>query len=270
MSSFGSLAAYRIGHKLNNMATGQSRDSSSDITRKAAQYLEAIYLLISEDRPCIAARVAEIVGVTPPTVLETLRRLQRQGLVRLTERKEIRLTESGRGYAERLMRRHRLMERFLTDVLGLDWRQAHEEAELLEHAISPFLEERLASVLGDPATCPHGNPIPGSANSSLLDLTPQQRLSECAVGEKVTVVRIEEAAEWDLDLLTFFERNQIKPSEIVRVLEIANFNDTISVETSVGNVVLGNKAAERVWVHPEALDVDRLPDVVHSSSAAIG
>ncbi|MAG35356.1 MAG: hypothetical protein CL878_03780 [Dehalococcoidia bacterium] len=238
------------------MATATTQDSPTDITDKAAQYLEAIYLLISEDRPAIAARVAEIVGVTPPTVLETLRRLQRQGLIRMTQRKEIRLTEQGREHAERLMRRHRLMERFLTDVLGLDWRQAHEEAERLEHAVSPLLEERLAAVLGDPATCPHGNPIPGSRSASLLDLSPQVRLSECSGGQEATVVRIEEAAEWDLDLLTFFERHRIKPGETLHILVVADFNDTITVETSDGDVVLGKKAAERVWVHPTPVAVE--------------
>ncbi len=232
------------------MATDTAPGSTDTITDKAAQYLEAIYLLISEDRPAIAARVAEIVGVTPPTVLGTLRRLQQQGLIRLTQRKEIQLTEEGHAFAEGLMRRHRLMERFLTDVLGLDWRQAHEEAERLEHAVSPVLEERLAAVLGDPATCPHGNPIPGSRSASLLDLSPQMRLSECAVGQAATVIRIEEAAEWDLDLLTFLERHQIKPGKTLDILDVATFNDTITVASTDGDVVLGNKAAERVWVHP--------------------
>ena len=253
------------------MATATTPGSTDAITDKAAQYLEAIYLLISEDRPAIAARVAEIVGVTPPTVLGTLRRLQQQGLIRMTQRKEIRLTEEGHAFAERLMRRHRLMERFLTDVLGLDWRQAHEEAERLEHAVSSLLEERLAAVLGDPATCPHGNPIPGSRSASLLDLSPQMRLSECNAGQAATVIRIEEAAEWDLDLLTFLERHQIKPGETLDILDVATFNDTITVASADGDVVLGNKAAERVWVHPTTVAAeDEDTSVVREPAAVAG
>ena len=253
------------------MATETTPGSTDTITDKAAQYLEAIYLLISEGRPAIAARVAEIVGVTPPTVLGTLRRLQQQGLIRLTQRKEIRLTEEGHAFAERLMRRHRLMERFLTDVLGLDWRQAHEEAERLEHAVSSLLEERLAAVLGDPATCPHGNPIPGSRSASLLDLSPQVRLNECTAGQAATVIRIEEAAEWDLDLLTFLERHQIKPGETLDILDVATFNDTITVASADGDVVLGNKAAERVWVHPTTVAAeDEDTSVVREPAAVAG
>ena len=110
----------------------------------------------------IGVRLAERIGVSAPTMTETLKRMVGQGYVVVDNRKEISLTENGREVAESVVRRHRLSERWLTDVLGLDWAKAHQEACKLEHAISAEVEERLARMLEHPSTCPHGNPIPGS------------------------------------------------------------------------------------------------------------
>src|SRR5947209_18418047 len=122
-------------------------------------YLIAISTLTNEGQQATLARLASHCGVTPPTMGEAARRLERDGLVRIEPRRHVELTEAGREIADTLLRRHRLIERWLTDGLGLDWATAHEEAHRLEHAVSPLVEERIASSMGFPATCPHGNPI---------------------------------------------------------------------------------------------------------------
>ena len=123
-------------------------------------YLKAIYSLAEDSDQVIAARVAEDIGVTPSTMFSALRRLEKEEFVRVERRKNIYLTPKGREVAEAILRRHFLTERLLTDLLGLDWVTAHQEAHHLEHAISPVVEERLSAILDNPSTCPHGNPIP--------------------------------------------------------------------------------------------------------------
>src|SRR5919106_784838 len=136
------------------------------ISPATEDYLRTIYALEEEIQPVIAARVADEMGVSASTMVSTLRRLQREGYIKVKRRKQIHLTAEGRQVAERILRRHFLIERFLTDLLGLDWVKAHQEAHRLEHAVSQEVEERLAKLLNYPTTCPHGNPIPGQASAS--------------------------------------------------------------------------------------------------------
>src|SRR5258708_7574107 len=128
-----------------------------------SHYLEAIYYIWQEGESVRSARLADWLSVSRPTVTVALRRMSRDGLVRLRASKEIELTAEGRRRATAVVRRHRIMERWLTDVLGLDWVQADEEAARLEHAVSDQVEGRIFESLGRPKTCPHGNPIPGVA-----------------------------------------------------------------------------------------------------------
>src|SRR3954463_13833891 len=130
------------------------------------EYLETILELEESGIPPMRARLVERLGVSAPAVSETVGRLAREGYVTLDEQRVMHLTEHGRGYATSIMRRHRLAERLLVDVLQVPWDPVHEEGGRLEHAISANLEAHLVRLLGDPATCPHGNPIPGSANSA--------------------------------------------------------------------------------------------------------
>ena len=132
-----------------------------ETTPAIQDYLAAIYDLTGGDKPVIGARLARHMHVSAPSITEALRRMQREGYIRLHGKREIRLTSRGLDIAQTMARRHRLLERWLTDVLGLDWSRAHDEAHRLEHALSPVVEERLAKLLGMPSTCPHGNPIPG-------------------------------------------------------------------------------------------------------------
>src|SRR5256884_4867137 len=133
-------------------------------TEVVARYLEAIYYMRTEGEPVRSARLADWLGVSRPTVTVALRRMTRDGMVRLDGRKEIDLTRRGQQAASAIVRRHRIMERWLTDALGLDWVAADEEAARLEHAVSDVVEQRLWEALGRPTSCPHGNPLPGYAD----------------------------------------------------------------------------------------------------------
>ena len=135
-----------------------------------AHYLEAIYYIWAEGEVVRSARLADWLSVSRPTVTVALRRMVRDGMVRLNAHKEIELTARGDAAAAAIVRRHRIVERWMTDVLGLDWVAADAEAERLEHAVSEVVEERLYRTLGGPKTCPHGNPIPGHSTMRANEL----------------------------------------------------------------------------------------------------
>ena len=192
----------------------------SQITPATEDYLRTIYALEEEIQPVIAARVAEEVGVTPSTMVSTLRRLEREGYLKVLRRKEIHLTAEGKQVAERILRRHFLIERFLTDLLGLDWVKAHQEAHRLEHAVSQDVEDRLSKLLGHPTTCPHGNPIPGTG----LERSPTAKgtpLNSIAAGAEVEFARITEGGERDARLLRFLQDHRLVPGAKVHVLDVA-------------------------------------------------
>ncbi len=171
-----------------------------ETTPAIQDYLGAIYDLAGSDKPVIGARLARHMHISAPSITEALRRMQREGYVTVASKKEIRLTAKGLDIARTMARRHRLIERWLTDVLGLDWSRAHDEAHRLEHALSPVVEERLATILGMPSTCPHGNPIPGMPEPEAHNPIP---LSQAPAGSTFVVERITEEAEADRQLLRF-------------------------------------------------------------------
>jgi len=171
-------------------------------------YLAAIYDLTSSARPVIGARLAKHMKLSPPAVTEALSRMARAAYVRMGPHKEVTLTKKGKAMAEVMARRHRLLERWLTDILGLDWAEAHEEAHRLEHALSPKVEDRLAAILGMPSTCPHGNPIPGMAGPSSAHPFP---LDQAQAGTTVVVERITEEAEADRKLMEHLWQNGVRP-----------------------------------------------------------
>src|ERR1700686_5176417 len=156
-----------------------------------AHYLEAIYYIRAEGEVVRSARLADWLSVSRPTVTVALRRMTRDGMVRMNAHKEIELTAKGRRAAEAIVRRHRIMERWLTDGLGLDWVTADAEAARREHAVSEVVERRLYEVLGRPTTCPHGNPIPGYSKA----LPKEVRLASLGSGSKASVSRVSEVAE---------------------------------------------------------------------------
>jgi DtxR family Mn-dependent transcriptional regulator len=171
----------------------------------------------------------------------------REGYVRLGLRKEVRLTKEGIAMAETMARRHRLLERWLTDVLELDWASAHDEAHRLEHALSPKVEERLAKLLGMPSTCPHGNPIPGMTQPPTHEHIP---LADAEAGMEVVVDRITEEAEADRQLLGYLWQSGIRPGARLSLVEVAPYVGTITAKLDERTVTLGLQAAAKIWVHP--------------------
>lgn len=215
------------------------------ITTTVEDYLKAIYVLGEEVQPVIAARVAEEMGVSPSTMFSTLRRLEREGYVRVERRKEIHLTGRGKKVAEGILRRHFLTERLLTDILGLDWVKAHQEAHRLEHAISPEVEEKLAKLLHHPTTCPHGNLIPGEGRSLSHKNLPLDRV---APGSEVVFQCITEGGERDARLLGFLQEHRLIPGVEFRVLDVAPSLGTMTLKVGRDEFSLGIEAAKNIRV----------------------
>ena len=179
------------------------------------EYLETILELEESGILPMRARIVERLGVSAPAVSETVKRLEREGYLTLGSDRVMSLTESGRSYGTAIMRRHRLAERLLTDVLGVPWHQVHEEAGRLEHAISANLERHLVALLGDPATCPHGNPIPGSANA--VETGPLLSLAVVSTGAQAVVRRIDEELEAQPEHMLDVERAGLLPGTVVEM-----------------------------------------------------
>jgi DtxR family Mn-dependent transcriptional regulator len=220
----------------------------SPITSAIEDYLRTIYSLEEEIQPVIAARVAEEVGVTPSTMVSTLRRLEREGYLKVLRRKEIHLTTEGRQVAERILRRHFLLERFLTDLLGLDWVKAHQEAHRLEHAVSQEVEDRLAKLLNYPTTCPHGNPIPGK-DSQRTQAKKGSPLNSVVAGTEVELDYITEGGERDARLLGFLQEHHLVPGTRVQVLDVAPSLGMMSLKVGQDEFSLGIEAAKKIRVH---------------------
>ena len=227
---------------------------AEEATASVQDYLAAIYDLASSGTPVIGARLAKHVRVAAPTVTEAIHRLTRDGYVRVGRGKALTLTPKGHEIAEVMARRHRLLERWLTDTLGLNWTDAHEEAHRLEHALSPRVEERLAELLGMPSTCPHGNPIPGMAEPPRVAPFP---LAQARAGSTVVVERITEEAEADKRLLEYLWRSDVRPGRRLRVTEVAPWAGTITLSGDGQTIALGLPAAAKIWVYVPAAPKER-------------
>jgi DtxR family Mn-dependent transcriptional regulator len=207
------------------------------------EYCETIFELTEDDVPVIQARIAERLDVSRPAVSEMIRKMEREGLVGVADG-VIALTSDGSILALQVVRRHRLAERFLTDMLGLSWAEAHHEAGKWEHVISPAVEAALVRVLEDPTTCPHGNPIPGSAYT-----IPQSTavLSALSVGTEFTVQRIPEELEFRPGLLEFLENASIVPGR-GGVVTAMSPDGTTTIEINGSHIGVGSFASERILV----------------------
>jgi len=206
------------------------------------EYCETIFELREDDVDVIQARIAERLSVSRPAVSEMIKRMEVEGLVALDGHR-IDLTPAGRKLAERVVRKHRLAERFLTDMLGLSWAVAHKEAGKWEHVISDEVEAAIVRVLHDPTTCPHGNPIPGSSYEAPDAVV----LGELAVGTAFTVERIPEELEFTPGLLDFLEGSEILPGRNGTVTA-ASPDGTTTVEIDGHHVGIGAFAAARILV----------------------
>jgi DtxR family Mn-dependent transcriptional regulator len=176
--------------------------TADTVTVAEEEYLQILYWLHEAGLPMTAANVARAMQLSAPTVHEMIGRLERDGYITRAADKTIAFTPSGQENAETIVSRHRLIERFLTDVLGIPWHEVHEEAERLEHAMSPVLEERMRAAIGNAKTCPHGHPIVAGARLSGVPL------ADVEVGASVRVLRFENEAE---DLLHYLKRAGVEP-----------------------------------------------------------
>ncbi len=206
------------------------------------EYLEAIHELEEEGTVCIQARLAERLGHSAPSVSEMVRRLKLDGYV-VVEDRSVMLTVKGRARAESVVRKHRLAERLLTDVIGLPWHKAHLEACRWEHVISDEVEERLVELLDHPTTCPHGNPIPGT-DGHLLELV---ALAGAQPGDHVRLERVTEQVEIDLPSLTYLSEHGFVPGTDALVRAKAP-DGTLTLEVGADTIALGPALAGQLYV----------------------
>lgn len=206
-------------------------------------YLTTIYRLHhDEGQEVIAVRLADRLGITPPSVAGMLKRLQRDGLVEVDGRKVIHLTPEGMRRAEQMIRRHRLAECLITNVLQVPWWRAYEEAHLLEHGLSDVTEPNLFETLGRPMRSPFGYPIPGPGVPRKLSMI---TLADIAQGEAVVIDRV---FEEDEQLLRFFFEEGIRPGERVSLEAVAPYRGTVTANVNGRSVVMGTQVAKHIWV----------------------
>jgi len=209
------------------------------------EYLKAAYELEEEGTAVIRARLAHRLGHSGPTVTEMVRRLSSEGYL-FTEGRSLRLTPRGRRSAEAVVRKHRLAECLLADVIGLEWVKVHQEAGRWEHVISEEVAQRLVALLHDPATCPHGNPIPGSGRT----LPPMRPLSESQPDAKVRLGRITETVEVDLELLAYLDAHGFRPGVSAAVEDRAP-DGTLTLAVNGGTLAVGPALAAQLYVVSE-------------------
>ena len=210
-------------------------------TSTLEEYLETIYKL-SQQGPAKPTQIAEEIGVSGPTVTNTLKRLESAGLIR-RDGTDVVLTDEGRANSLDIVRRHRIAERFLVDVLGIDWQDVHEDACLLEHALSPRVLAALETYLNNPEVCPHGHPIP--AADGTVRTVAGVALSTITAGSDVTVVQV---AENDEAVLGYLQEVGLKPGAPVRVVEVAPFGGPLLVEAGERQIPLAREIAGMVLV----------------------
>lgn len=213
------------------------------ITISKENYLKAIAEAESEGEAVIAATLARWLNVSSPAVAMAIKRLKRDGLIRVAASGGIALTRAGREIANRLMHRHNLIERMLTEVFGMEWYKVHDEAEQLEHAVSAEFEQKLLDKLGAAAPCPHGNYI-GMDRPRDRRERGWRPLDEVAPGEWV---RVESVFERDRELLEYLDGLGIRPGVRLR-MNVRNYDDTFKLSVDREPVQLGRAAASRIWV----------------------
>lgn len=213
------------------------------LTQSAEEYLEAIFKLGRDGAPVTVGHVAEALGVSPPSVSEMVRRLRAAGYVSEDRDNGIGLTAEGSSEGARLVRRHRLSERFLVDVLDMPWDAVHEEACKLEHALSPEVEARLAAQLGNPRTCPHGQVIPDEDGA--LAEEPLRPLSDLEPGDAATISCVTEEKS---DLLRYLASLGLLPDTAVAVESVAPFGGPVLVRVADAQYALGREVAGKIMV----------------------
>jgi len=211
-------------------------------TPRTEEYLESIYKLQQEQHPVSTSRLAEHLKLSPPSVSEMVKKLASKDLVSHTE-KGVCLTQEGNRIAKKVIRRHRLSERLLTDILGFRWDEVHDEACRLEHAISPEMEDRIAESLGNPKTCPHGHPIPDKDGKLIKEKV--KRLCDLKAHEKGIIVNV---FEEDPKMLKYLASLGLIPDVCVKVEEVAPFGGPLIVCVAGSRYALGREVASKIKV----------------------
>ncbi|MCY4370627.1 MAG: metal-dependent transcriptional regulator [bacterium] len=215
--------------------------SDAGYSVRCREYAEAIWELEEAGIPVLQARIARWLGVSPASVSEMIRRMQSEGLVDISD--EVRLTEEGRHLAAVVVRRHRLAERFLSEVLKLPWAKVHTEAEVWETMISDDVEKAMWAVMDDPKTCPHGNPIPGAGYAP-----PRMKpVAEMEAGETLALERISEELELDAEMMRFLDENDLRPDCRIEMVQRDPYG-AVTVEVADRRVGIGAFASERLFV----------------------
>jgi DtxR family Mn-dependent transcriptional regulator len=216
-------------------------------TSTVENYLKAILVRSAdEDAVVSTGSIAEALGVTPGTITTMVKSLAAQGLLEHQPREGVRLTPAGRAHALGVVRKHRLVETFLVQVLKMDWKEVHEEAEALEHAISDRVLLRIDAILGHPASDPHGDPIP-SPKHPLLDRGKGVTLATCELQKQCRVERILDQSPLFLE---FIQRTGLKPGARVRVRERDHASGIVRCELGGGEATLGLPEAAKIEVRP--------------------
>jgi DtxR family Mn-dependent transcriptional regulator len=216
------------------------------------EYLETIYNIAMEGDVVIGARLAEKFGVAAPTVTQTLQRLVKAGYVAMDSRRHVTLTDAGVELAEAVLRRHRLTERFLVDMLGMQWHQVHEEACRLEHHISGAVEARVMAALDHPATCPHGNPIPGYVPNARTYLAEHGalRLRDSTPGRPVTILLVSEVVEDEEELISYLHERGLTPGTRLALERATPDEGTVALRVGDRTVTVPERVAYALWVVP--------------------
>ncbi len=229
------------------MSEYKNESSTERPTHTVEDYLMFMHLMTQDDGVIVAARLAELLDVTPATVTMTIKRMERDQWVVNRGRGDITLTKAGQAAADSVTRRHMLVECMLVNLLKVPINETHAEAHAIEHAISPALEERLREVLGDPKLCPHGNPFPGHEElvSDWLPLTDFQE------GQQVIIRRIHMFAEERPALIRFLYDHSIVPGVRGEIIDVLPFNQTLGIRLENEVVTLGVQTAQ--WIFAEVL-----------------
>jgi DtxR family Mn-dependent transcriptional regulator len=241
-----------------------AREPRHEVSEVIEEYCVTTYNLAMEGEPVIGARLAERFRVSAPTVTETLKRMQRDGLIAMDSKRQITLTPRGIELAEAVLRRHRLTERFLMDMLGMQWHEVHEEASRLEHRISGAVEERVAAALGAPTTCPHGNPIPGYVPNARTYLADQGafRLLDAAPGQEVAILCVSEVVEDEEGLIRYLHERGLTPGTRLALASIATGagdDATAALEVGGRRLSVPARVAHALWVVPLEHPLPDLP-----------
>lgn len=228
------------------------RSAAPSASETVEEYLETIYNIAMEGDVVIGARLADKFRVAAPTVTQMLHRLTRDGYITMNARRQIALTPTGVATAEAVLRRHRLTERFLVDVLGMQWHEVHEEACRLEHRISGAVEARVASLLAQPTTCPHGNPIPGYVSDARNYLCDQGalRLREATPGEAVRILLVSEVVEDEEELISYLHARGLTPGTVVQLEALHPERAEAELRVGERSESVPERVAHALWVVP--------------------